>query len=91
MSMDGFGTPQDILATQPPDQHSHFLADGWTASFPPRFPAPPLEKGKLMPLQHGLGLLLLQTEQPEEMTKGGDGVVNGGEIDLLGRSSFWER
>src|SRR3974377_1573876 len=55
MSMDGFGTPQNILATQPPDQCSHFLADGWTASFPSRFPAPPLEKGMLMPLEHGLG------------------------------------
>jgi hypothetical protein len=37
------------------DQYSHFLADGWTASFAPRFPAPPFEKGMLMPLEHGLG------------------------------------
>src|SRR6516225_5035468 len=43
MSMDGLGTPQDILATQTSDQRSHFLADGWTAPFPSRFPAPPLE------------------------------------------------
>src|SRR5215470_5982951 len=43
MSMDGLGTPQDILATQTSDQRSHFLADGWTASLPSRFPAPPLE------------------------------------------------
>ena len=57
MSMDGFGTPQNILATQPPDQCSHFLADGWTASFPSRFPAPPLEKGMLMPLEHVLGFI----------------------------------
>src|SRR5215467_2223250 len=55
MSMDGFGTPQDILATQRSDQRSHFLADGWTASFPSGFPAPPLEKGMLMPLEHRLG------------------------------------
>jgi hypothetical protein len=33
----------------------HFLADGWTASFPSRFAAPPLEKGVLMPLEHRLG------------------------------------
>src|SRR3974377_919757 len=55
MSMDGFGTPQDILATQTSDQRSHFLAYGWTAPFPSRFPAPPLEKGMLMPLEHRLG------------------------------------
>src|SRR6516225_10991636 len=55
MSMDGFGTPQDILATQTSDQRSHFLAYGWTAPFPSRFPAPPLAKGMLMPLEHGLG------------------------------------
>src|SRR6516162_3829484 len=53
--MDGFGTPQDILATQTSDQSSRFVADGWTASFPSRFPAPPLEKGMLMPLEHRLG------------------------------------
>jgi hypothetical protein len=55
MSMDGFGTPQDILATQTSEQFSHFLADGWTASFPSRFPAPPLLKGMLMPQEHRLG------------------------------------
>src|SRR5262249_18964324 len=55
MSMDGFGTPQDIFATQTSDQRSHFLADGGQASFPSRFPAPPLEKGMLMPLEHRLG------------------------------------
>ena len=47
--------------------------------------------GKVMEGTAGLGFLLLQTKQSEEMTKGGDGVVNGGEIDLLRRSSFWER
>jgi hypothetical protein len=51
--MDGFGTPQDILSTQTSNQRSHFLADGWTAPFPSRFPAPPLEKSMLMPLEHG--------------------------------------
>ena len=55
MSMDCFGAPQDILATETSDQRSHFLADGWTASFASRFPAPPLEKGMLMPFEHGLG------------------------------------
>ena len=55
MSMDGLGTPQDILATQTSDQRSHFLAYGWTAPFPSRFPAPPLEKGMLMPRENGLG------------------------------------
>src|SRR6516162_7549953 len=56
MPMDCFGAPQDILATQTSDQRSHFLADGWPASFPSRFPAPPFEKGMLMPLEHRLGL-----------------------------------
>ena len=46
---------------------------------------------KAMECTAGLGFLLLQTKQLEEMTKGGDGVVNGGEIDLLRRSSFWKR
>src|SRR5215471_13314907 len=55
MSMDGFGTPQDILATQTSDQCSHFLTYGWTPPFPSRFPALPLEKGMPMPLEHGLG------------------------------------
>ena len=53
--MDCFGAPQDILPTQTSNQRSHFLADGWTASFASRFPAPPFEKGMLMPLEHGLG------------------------------------
>jgi hypothetical protein len=30
VSMDCFGAPQDILATQTSDQRSHFLADGLT-------------------------------------------------------------
>jgi hypothetical protein len=64
MSMDGFGTPQDILATQTSDQRSHFLTDGWTASFPSRFPAPPLEKGMLMPLEHRLGFHQLGRRLP---------------------------
>src|SRR5215472_5527521 len=64
MSMDGFGTPQDILATQTSDQHSHFLADGWMASFPSRFPAPPLKKGMLMPLEHRLGFHQLGRRLP---------------------------
>ena len=64
MSMDGFGTPQDILATQTSDQRSHFLADGWTASFPSRFPAPPLEKGMLMPLEYRLGFHQLGRRLP---------------------------
>jgi hypothetical protein len=53
--MDCFGAPQDIVATQTPDQRSHFLVDGWTASFASRFPAPPVEKGFLMPFEHSLG------------------------------------
>ena len=61
---DGFGTPQDILATQTSDQRSHFLADGWTASFPSRFPAPPLEKGMLIPLEHRLGFHQLGRRLP---------------------------
>src|SRR6516225_6669503 len=64
MSMDGFGTPKDILATQTSDQRSHFLADGWTASLPSRFPAPPLEKGMLMPLEHRLGFHQLGRRLP---------------------------
>src|SRR5215468_1394280 len=64
MSMDGFGTPQDILATQTSNQRSHFLADGWTASFPSRFPAPPLKKGILMPLEHRLGFHQLGRRLP---------------------------
>jgi hypothetical protein len=55
MSIDGVGAPQDILATQTLDQRTHFLADSWTASFPSRFPAPPLEKGMLMPFEHRFG------------------------------------
>src|SRR6516162_5137653 len=64
MSMDGFGTPQDILATQTSDQRSHFLADAWTTSFASRFPAPPLEKGMLMPLEHRLGFHQLGRRLP---------------------------
>src|SRR6516162_9212260 len=64
MSMDGFGTPQDILATQTSDQRSHFLAYGWTAPFPSRFPAPPLEKGMLMPLEHRVGFHQLGRKLP---------------------------
>src|SRR5215472_8325819 len=64
MSMDGLGTPQDILAIQTSDQRSHFLADGWTASFPSRFPAPPLQKGMLMPLEHRLGFHQLGRSLP---------------------------
>ena len=48
MSVDGFGAPQDIFATETSDQCSHFLADGWTASFASGFPVPPLEKGILI-------------------------------------------
>src|SRR5215471_10132141 len=64
MSMDCFGAPQNILTTQPSNQRSHFLADGWTASFASRFPAPPLEKGMLMPLEHGLGFHQLGRRLP---------------------------
>src|SRR3974377_221560 len=64
MSMDCFGAPQDILATQTSDQRSHFLADGWTTSFASRFPAPPLEKGMLMPFEHRLGFHQLGSRLP---------------------------
>jgi hypothetical protein len=55
MSMDRFRTPQDTLTTQASDQCLHFLADRWTASLPPGFPAPPLQKGIRMPLKNRLG------------------------------------
>src|SRR6516165_2214628 len=70
MSMDGFGTPQDILTTQTSDQRSHFLVDGWTASFPSRLPAPPLEKGMLMPLEHRLGFHQLGRRLPSAPCSG---------------------
>ena len=50
--VDGFRAPQDILTTQASDQGSRFWADGWTASFPPRFPPPPLQQGTRMPLEN---------------------------------------
>jgi hypothetical protein len=50
MTMDCFGAPKDILVIQTSDQRSHFLADGWTASFGSRFPTSPFEKGMLVPL-----------------------------------------
>src|SRR3974390_223668 len=64
MSMDCLGAPQDILATQTSDQRSHFLADGWTASFPSRSPAPPLEKAMLLSVEHRLGFHQLGRRLP---------------------------
>jgi hypothetical protein len=63
MSRDGFRTPQDILTTQSSDPRSHFWADRRSSSLAPRFPAPPLQKGILMPLEnrpwfHQIGGLL---------------------------------
>jgi len=55
MSMDCFGAPQDILTTQSSDQRPHVWANRWSASFPPRFPPPPLQKGILVPLENRLG------------------------------------
>src|SRR5215469_13321664 len=61
-----FGAPQDILATQTSDQRSHLLAYGWTASFASRFPAPPFEKGMLMPFEHRLGFHQLGRRFPSD-------------------------
>ena len=52
MPVDGFRAPQDIFTTQASDQGSRFWAEGWTASFSPRFPPPLLQKGIRMPLEN---------------------------------------
>ena len=40
------------------------ILETWTASFPSRFPAPPLEKGMLVPLEHRLGFHQLGRRLP---------------------------
>jgi hypothetical protein len=55
MSVDCFCAPQDILTTQTSDQCPHVWADRRSASFPPRFPPPPVQKGILPPLENRLG------------------------------------